>query len=441
MKRLLEFVALVALVGVTTFVCFATTPADVVAQVNNQNTGVKPERVAKLPRGVDSLVIAKNGDLIVVKFTGKKLLGVVDVKLRKLTKTIRITSTEVLLAAGGDRALVYDVPNSIFTSYSLTEFSRVKSKKSPYSGSVSSIHMGSANPEFALVKTEKGMQRLNLKTLTNSDKFKPFADHNITGYSGINFNLNPKANFFGAMRHGVSPSGQIVGSVSDTGMTLKYEHNSVGNIIPVPGKQIAVTSGGSVISAANRVVKQHRGLSLYPDHTGIFYLGVGHNNRRGGDSEVAVFATGTHEKFTSIKLPITVDRWGRSGGSVYPLSQHKVLAMISPNGMAINFFKFDPIGELEDSDLDYLIVLSSPPDQVKRGTKFSYKPEVKTNAKKWVIELMDAPEGAKVVNENTVEWDVPKDYDEEKVDFLLRIETPNEDELFHDFELNISEAE
>jgi hypothetical protein len=217
--------------------------------------------------------------------------------------------------------------------------------------------------------------------------------------------------------------------VTEKKVKLLYEHETVGHILPLPGKHMAVTGTGSVISSANRVVHTHRGVSLYPDQTGAFYVGV-------NGKQLQVYSSASHQLINTINLPLTQDPWGRSKSVVMPFSEHKVLATLSAGGDAVDFYRFDPIGDLEKSDLDYLIVLSSPPNEIETGAKFEYTPKVATNAKSWSIEMLDSPDDAKVEKHKVV-WEVPADYQSDTADFLLRISNPNEDEVYHEFRLSL----
>lgn len=228
-----------------------------------------------------------------------------------------------------------------------------------------------------------------------------------------------------------SPSGQIVGTVSDTAVKLKYDHNSVGHIIPIPGKNMAVTGSGAILSGANAVVKHHR-MPLYPDSTGTFYVG-------GTNSSVSIFVTSGHQLIGKKNIAIVTDRWGRGMSELFPLSHHKVLATLSVGKDSIEFFEFDPIGDLESSDIDHLLVMSTPDPTVGAASTFEYQPEVKTSAKDWTLELLDGPEGAKIVDSKKLVWTAPDEIGRTE-EFLLRVNGSNDDEVFHEFKLEIVEA-
>lgn len=420
------------------FAMIVAAVAQVAPELNSQEDDNvnDPVASAKLPAAAEAVVPAMNGDLLVVKLEGKKLIGIVDVEKRKLVKTLKTSTSSYLFAAGGDRAVVYDPDVSVFTTYSLKDFERVKAKKSPFTGVVASMTMGSNNGEFALLRVSTGTDaldnvhyaRLDLTTL-NGDKLEG-VPHNSSYRDDEHMRLGPDGRFFSAWCTSHSPTGQIVGMVSEDKIEIHYEHNSVGHILPLPTKNRAVTGNGAVLSSSNRIVKQHRGISLFPDMSGSFYVGV-------TGQQVQVFASGSHQMFNTLKMDLAVDRWGRTSTLVMPMSTHKVLATLSQGRDAIEFYKFDPIGDLEDSDLDYLIVLSTPPDEVKPGETFAYEPEIATNAENWSVDALAVPDDAEVVDKTKIVWEVPSDFDGDDAEFLLRVNTSNDDEVFHEFTVRV----
>ncbi|MCA8919499.1 MAG: hypothetical protein KDB32_10510 [Planctomycetes bacterium] len=423
---------IVCMLLLTTFAWALSQP---VAFAQREAKAQEPVKTAKLPAPAEDVKLARNGDLLIAKLQGKKLLAIVDVKAGKLTKTIKTSTADCIFAAGGEKAVVYDATASVFTTYSLSDGKRLKAKKSPFTGVVCSMVMGSNNDKFALLRVAANTDalasveyaRLDLETLNGESlEGRP---HNSSYRDAEQMRLSADGTFFCAWATSHSPTGQIVGTVSETAIELQYEHNSVGHILPIPGKHLAVTGNGSVLTSANRVVKSHGGVSLYPDGTGAFYVGV-------NGQQVHVYATGSHQLFNTLNIPLPLDRWGRSTSVVFPLSNHKVLATLSTGRDAFQFYAFDPIGDLENSDLDYLLVLSSPPTQLEAGTTFEYTPEIATNAKSWSLESLDAPEDAKI-SDQKITWNAPKDAVGEEFEFLLRVTTDNDDEVFLDFKIKV----
>ncbi|MHC4607717.1 MAG: hypothetical protein ACYTAF_12450, partial [Planctomycetota bacterium] len=134
------------------------------------------------------------------------------------------------------------------------------------------------------------------------------------------------------------------------------------------------------------------------------------------------------------------DRYSRwqARPEIVPHSGAKTLIRLSNSKQEFFFHPFDPIGDLSKSDLDYLLVLSSPPKTVAAGKEFTYEPKVMTKGDEYSLELMDGPDGAEVKG-NKVVWKVPASAADTEVEFLLRVINPAEDEVFHSFKIKVKD--
>ena len=89
--------------------------------------------------------------------------------------------------------------------------------------------------------------------------------------------------------------------------------------------------------------------------------------------------------------------------------QAKQLVTIPATGDVIRVTPFDLTKELEKSETDYMIVISSAPKPCNKGEKFQHKVEWLSSSQNVSLELSSAPEGMTISKTGEVSWDVPRD--------------------------------
>jgi len=115
-----------------------------------------------------------------------------------------------------------------------------------------------------------------------------------------------------------------------------------------------------------------------------------------------------------------------------------VIAVIPASNDQVVLHKFDADAALEKSGLDYIIVTSQPPAEVKAGAKFNYSIKVKSRHKKLTFQLDSGPKGMAVPPAGEVTWSVPADDANGKQDVILTIRSETGQEVFHNFPVKVS---
>lgn len=398
---------------------------------------------AKLPAAAGAIQPCKGGELLAIKLSGLKLLGIVDVKKQSLVKTLKANGADYLFAAGGSRALIYDPTGDIFTVYDLDTFERKLAKKSPFAENVGRIIMPSNVGEFALVSMvakENGfgsgkLFRLDIERM----EYKEIECKGELPYAGSSgeVRISPDGTVVTGWNTSVSPSGIYIGKLSGTKLEMSRQHSSAGVLLPLPGKDLVLASSGGVYGMTGNIIKNHQGQVLFPDLSGNFYLGVAMSGweRNQSAGKVSVFLSNDHQVIASFNINARVDLYGRQSMDLLPISDQKVLITLSDSRQEVLFRPFDPFGDLAKSNLDYLLVTSNPPKEIKAGTKMTYEVKTLTNGKKVSLELMDAPKEAKIEGMNII-WDVPATATAPG-EFLVKVSNDNGEDTFHSFKVNI----
>jgi hypothetical protein len=118
---------------------------------------------------------------------------------------------------------------------------------------------------------------------------------------------------------------------------------------------------------------------------------------------------------------------------VYFVPDAKVIAVLPASNDQVVLHKVDPEGALEKSGLDYLIVTSQPPVEVKAGATFAYPIKVKSKDPKVTYTLDAGPKGMTVSADGGVSWAVPIDAPAGNQDVILTVRSASGQEAFHTF--------
>jgi hypothetical protein len=166
--------------------------------------------------------------------------------------------------------------------------------------------------------------------------------------------------------------------------------------------------------------------------------------REGSKYKAAVFLTGDSRPLVQLGelegLRVT-QQFGRGDASTLPLQKRvffiptaKVIIVLSPTHDKLYLHRFDLNEALEKSEIDYLLVTSSPPQQYAAGAKFSYQAEVKSRKGGVKYKIESGPKGMSITPAGLLTWDVPAGFDEE-ADVILAISDSSGQEIFHTFHL------
>jgi hypothetical protein len=248
---------------------------------------------------------------------------------------------------------------------------------------------------------------------------------------------------FGSWKSNQSPVEAVI-FVYEGGIVKRYEGGELMHIIPGPDGRSVYTAKGVVSGTLSRgdVNDSTYGYCL-PALRGDYFLSLSsaHAGKGGG---FTVYLRGLKQpiaKLDKVEHGVTFDGWDRERFGpwkrVYFIPDAKVIAVLPPSNDQVVLHKFDANAALEKSGLDYLIVTSQPPAEVKAGTYFTYAIKVKAKDNKVRFQLDSGPKGMAVSAAGVVTWSVPAEASEEKHDVILTARTETGQEVFHTFTLRV----
>lgn len=93
--------------------------------------------------------------------------------------------------------------------------------------------------------------------------------------------------------------------------------------------------------------------------------------------------------------------------------------------------------ELEGAREDFLVVISSPPLTVRKGTSFQYPLTVRSTAGEVRYALEFGPAGMQVSDKGLVSWEVPRDFDGSQAAVAISIRDASGQEKLHSFRVRV----
>lgn len=395
------------------------------------------------PGTATDAVLARGGTYLLVVLGIEKKLAIVNIPKGIIEKILPLSSDDVLVAGTMNHILVLDRKKNILERYDINNFTRQLAVKTPVSGVVKSMAAGSAsngpvlfhhaqntealaNAIFSVVDLMK-LKELPVDTKGGSGHYSSYRDaaHLRASYNG---------RVFGMWATSHSPTGLQSMVLTDSALLCKYEHDSVGHVVPSSDGSHICTGSGIYTAGLKRIGSGVREVSkpFVPTSHPRFVIGLNLNedsreNSVAGDihevgTDVALFqlpnlklgALGNNRD-SWIKHDFTIDK------RIYFNYDSHALVTIPFTNDSVIVQEFDLRKELKNSSLDYFFVSSTPNRICTPGKPYAYQIEVESNRKTFKFEVSSGPEKMSVSPKGKVMWNVPKDFKEESVDVIVSI--------------------
>lgn len=394
-----------------------------------------------MPGSVTDAVYARGGQYLLVVLGVQKKLVVLNVSKASVEKILPLSSDDVVVVGTMNHIVVLDRKKNIIEKYGLDNYTRQLAVKPPFAGVVKSMVAGSASNGPILVHRAAGTDALANATFAVIDlaKFKelPVASGNTGHYSSFRDMVHMRASnngrVFGMWCTSHSPSGVQSMILTDNSLLTKYEHDSVGHVVPNADGSHILTGAGVYSSGLKRLNKSGnvRTFCLPTSHprfiltlpTGSY--GEGKSNG-GGIHEIGSDAALFNLPDLQLGSPgssgegwvahdFTIDK------RVFLNVESHALVSIPYANDSVLIQEFDVRKELRNSQLDYFFVSSTPNRGCTPGKAYAYQVEVESNRKKFKFEIASGPDKMTISPKGKVSWNVPRDFKDESVDVIVSI--------------------
>jgi len=390
--------------------------------------------VKRLPDVFDDVVVGGGGRYLIFHMPKLKKLAIFDVNEARVTKYIPVSEdVKNRYAASLDSVVVGLRGAGKLERWSLTTFELEKSSPSPFKEDIGSVVMGHGsngpvvvNGQFVDLATFK-----SLPVTVHDGKERPsIGPGRIASGDGT---------VFGAWNTRNSPATATV-FVLENNRVKRYDSGGLHHVVPGPDGRTVFTAQGIASRTLERASPDDASYGYcLPAVRGDYFLAVT-TATAGKGGGFTVYLKGLNHpvaKLDKADHGVSFDGWDREEAGpwrkVFFVPDAKVIAVLPASNDRVVFHKLDADAALEKSGLDYLIVTSQAPREVKAGGTFSYPIKVKSKQGGVTFKLDSGPKGMVISEAGVVTWVVPAETPVSDNDVILTVRDKSGQEVFHTF--------
>jgi len=421
------------------------------------------EKVIPLPNTMKDVCRAAAGRFLLVSMGNLPSLAIIDLDQAQIVKILPLPSQEALVAGTNEHFFVWDPIKNNLNRYSLQSLEIDASAPVPFEGKPLSFCAGEASdgPLAIIVSIQKDNLNFNdwvfvdpikLKSIpyeingeSRADKIKTINQ----GGSGPRLRASADGKVFGAWGFAGSPTGVLVASFADRFLTPRYEHTSMGHVVPTSDGMHLLTESGGVLNQSLSGIEPFSGRQavLFPSSHPMIYLSLlgrraGEDQTQSQNTKGIVRMIGAEASLAS--LPPTglepPDTSGRYSGPNLDKRLHLdveagILVSIPFSDDKVLVQPFDLHAELKKTATDYLVATAPKKTMFEPGVIYQNKIQVETNRPNIGYRLLSGPKGMEISPTGVLVWKVPGLYQPNIVDVILSITSDGNHQTYVAFKL------
>ena len=231
----------------------------------------------KLPAKVDDIVVAANGDILLLQMDTLSKLAVFDIKTEKILGYVSLGGNQTAVAGTANSIILVVRDKNIVQRWSLPALEKKLTLPLTLTQEVDGVAAGYASSGPFMIMTRGGprfMDSITLKLVeTNADRngmWNPHPQYPLKAAASAD------GSTYAALEPGLSPSGLRYLRFDNGQITTKYQHTSVGEELPSADGSLIFTSSGvynSDLQPLDRDDRNHA-YSTFPTLSPAYYLGI-----------------------------------------------------------------------------------------------------------------------------------------------------------------------
>jgi hypothetical protein len=410
----------------------------------------------KLPGVVDMTCFGGGGRYVLLRIPSAKQVAVLDLCEGKLVKYIAIAEEGALIAAGNEHLFILNPRANVIQRWNLKTLEKEATVANPLGGTPQSLVIGHATdgPLFVVGPNRfldgKTFKEVSLEGKEGETGMKKMA---FMAQSALVARISADGRVLAWHSTSGSPWGLASMIVGDEEVKYKYEHDTVGAIIPGPDGTL-FTPGGIFAPNLKRVGGNKRwqywNHAPIPAAHGDWYLSISPSDtpiQQKEEPKISLMRNGEERvvadlsELEGFEIPKNYNPSQAKDlppfSRIFLVPDAEVLAVLNGAGVKVVLHKFDVPALLDKSGVDYLLVTSRPAG-ASRGESFTYRPKVASKKGGVKVKLDAGPDGMKIGGDGTVTWDVPKTFAEDSASVILTISDRSGQEIFHTFSVRVS---
>ena len=389
------------------------------------------------------------GRYLIFHFEKAHKLAVFDVSSLQVVHEIAVEAEHVLFAAGRDKLMVVLPGGKIIQRWNLENFQREKTVAVPNGFDVRKVVMGSdSQGPLLLWSTETGI-------FFDIDKMEQIeVEGNMFRGNkkwGVNISVSADGRTMMGWVNTGSGATHYMMRIDGNRTTLTRGQGGIYGdhwAQPNADNSLVLTNRGAVYASDLKQISADwlSGFQLHPSDDPRLFIATRGNG--GAESEMMICTSSdrrviySHKGFMEMPAPRNGSGLAAIAGEprVRYLSRAHVLLTLPNTNDRVVARQLDLIQALEDSEQQYLFVLSFPRTAAVPGKTYNYPLEVKSKLGGLTYKLESGPEGMTVSKTGVVRWEPPQEMAGKSVQVIITIKDRGGRETFHSFDLMVEEA-
>jgi hypothetical protein len=414
----------------------------------------------ELPSAFDRVCVGGGGRFLILRLPAAKQFAVFDATLGKVATYLPMPEDGTHAAAGMTKLFLVLPKSGTIQRWNLLNFEKELTVANPVGGRTIGALMGhlTDGPLF-LVGPSQFIDTATMKSLgmpaRGTGGWRTMGEPGYPESNPPSIRVSADGRVYAWWSVSTSPTGLSTLTLADGGAAAGYEHTTVGAITPGPDGTLFTVVGLYTPDLKPMGGKTghnpYRAPSPVPAVHGPFYLSPvavddGFPRGPGSASPPSLSLRMLGHDGPLLTLPKVAGltmRTPQAGETQTPLADRlylipdaKLLVVTSEDRRTLHLNAFDPKGKMDESGIDYLVVMSRP-HPAALGKPYRYAPDVWSKRGGVKLKLGAAPDGMKVVG-NSLTWKVPADFTG-TVDVNLTVTDATGLEVPHNFKLPVLE--
>ncbi len=345
----------------------------------------------KTPGRIYDAKLAAGGRMLAIHFKELKTIGIFDLEPLEFVKQIPLEDENALFAAGRSSLLIAYPTRSRLVRWNLSTLEKELTVETPVSGVVTNLEMGWNSEGPAILRWAKGKDALDFCQIGLLDvprlRLLPQEDGGQLRRGScyrdrLHMRVSADGRTIGGWDTSGSPSGLVVWRLGESSIEERYEHNSVGYVVPAEDGSCLFTQSSGIYAPDLKGGRENQAEALLPVPGGVYYLGMTGNKGlwEGGEFRGAIYIQSGRQKLLTLDHPLFSltrgEMWTDNDFTldkrIVALPEAKILVTIPETNDRIVIRRLDLDAALDASGIDYLYVSSTPTTVVAAGTAWEY---------------------------------------------------------------------
>jgi hypothetical protein len=410
----------------------------------------------KLPAPATGVVHGGAGRYMLLHFESLKKVGLFDIESKRITHYFPAADDDTQIAAGLNHLLIASPNQGVIARYNLKTFERELTQAIPFTGKVQFMAMGSGSMGPAMVRVADGSSALD------SCHFE-FLDLKTLDRVAVDWQQKPHSvyrdfNLIRASSIGGKFTLMGIGPVAFNANQIKYsyQHDQSGGIPSFDGSYYI--GYNQIFNADMKPLGEPRnrnqGNTSVPAVMGNYYLNYAVERSFGSRNSVKkkvsakLFMFGDDRPLvtlTGMEPPMIRDGNGYQNREIPAdrrvmfVPRANVIVTLAETNDRLVLRRMNIDEALDESGVDYLIVMSTAPATGQLGENYKYQLDVKSKKGGLKFKVESGPEGMTISDKGTVNWLVPQNPDLADHKIIVSTKDSADQEVFHTFSIELPE--